>query len=177
MRTDAEIEAAAECLTKIRKSRPAFVEAQSILAAADAVAPPYDADVTKAVLQLKHRIDSRLNNYLSMMKPDYDDSITGFIEAWDIVHKSFGDPLAASPVLSTPANGWRTIESAPKDNSGVLVYCPHTGVNFVATAFWDTVANEWRLAFTGISNPPVKVGAPTHWHPIPAPPSQNRSTT
>ncbi len=38
---------------------------------------------------LKGCIDTCLNNYLCEMKPDMDDSITGFNEAWDEVRKLF----------------------------------------------------------------------------------------
>lgn len=38
---------------------------------------------------LKNRIDASLNAYLCEMKPDMDDSITGFNEAWDVVRKLF----------------------------------------------------------------------------------------
>lgn len=38
---------------------------------------------------IKNSLDMRLNNYLCEMKPDYDDSITGFNEAWDIARKMF----------------------------------------------------------------------------------------
>ena len=40
---------------------------------------------------MKERLDLRLNNCLCEMKPDYDDSITGFNEAWDIMRKTFAD--------------------------------------------------------------------------------------
>jgi len=56
------------------------------------------------IAKIKDRIDCRLNNYLCEMKPDYDDSITGFNEAWDIVRAVFKEeierselPLPASP--------------------------------------------------------------------------------
>jgi hypothetical protein len=53
---------------------------------------------TKLVLEkMKRRIDARLNDYLCEMKPDYDDSITGFNEAWDIVRKAFDEPIVLSP--------------------------------------------------------------------------------
>ena len=39
--------------------------------------------------QLKNKIDCRLNDYLCEMKPNYDDSITGFNEAWNIVRAVF----------------------------------------------------------------------------------------
>lgn len=45
------------------------------------------------IKRLKDRIDSRLNNYLCEMKEGYDDSITGFNEAWDLVRKAFLEAL------------------------------------------------------------------------------------
>jgi hypothetical protein len=40
---------------------------------------------------LKRRVDIRLNNYLCDMKPGYDDSITGFNEAWDVIREVFNE--------------------------------------------------------------------------------------
>ena len=45
------------------------------------------------IAALKRRLDYRLNDYLCEMKPDYDDSITGFNEAWSIVNKAFAEAL------------------------------------------------------------------------------------
>jgi hypothetical protein len=42
---------------------------------------------------LKNKIDAHLNDVLCEMKPEYDDSITGFNEAWDIVRKIFEEEL------------------------------------------------------------------------------------
>ena len=47
-----------------------------------------------ALARLRDGIDARLNNYLCGMTPNYDDSITGFNEAWDEVRKSFARALA-----------------------------------------------------------------------------------
>jgi hypothetical protein len=70
---------------------------------------------------------------------------------------------------------WQPIETAPKDNSAVLVYVPMRSVKFMATAFWDTVAGEWRVAWTGLHNKPsvIKDPEPTHWMPLPEPPITN----
>lgn len=38
---------------------------------------------------IKRKCDTRLNNYLVDMKPGYDDSITGFNEAWDVIRAVF----------------------------------------------------------------------------------------
>jgi len=43
--------------------------------------------------RIKGRIDAQLNNCLCEMKPGYDDSITGFNEAWDIVNKILKEEL------------------------------------------------------------------------------------
>lgn len=45
--------------------------------------------LTAELRDIKDRVDVRLNDYLCGMKPGYDDSITGFNEAWDIVRKTF----------------------------------------------------------------------------------------
>lgn len=53
------------------------------------------AELVAAIEGLKFRIDTRLNDWLCEMKPDYDDSIVGFNEAWDIVRKVFAAPILA----------------------------------------------------------------------------------
>lgn len=45
---------------------------------------------------LKYSIDHRLNERLVDMKPEWDDSVTGFNEAWDIVRKVFADAALAT---------------------------------------------------------------------------------
>ena len=42
---------------------------------------------------LKSVIENRLNNYLCDMKPNHDDSICGFNDAWDIVREAFNETL------------------------------------------------------------------------------------
>lgn len=42
-------------------------------------------------LEIKNRTDLRLDRYLCEMKPGYDDSITGFNEAWDVMRRMFGE--------------------------------------------------------------------------------------
>jgi len=46
------------------------------------------------IQELKNSLDHRLNEVLCEMKPDYDDSITGFNEAWDIMRKFFREKAA-----------------------------------------------------------------------------------
>lgn len=67
-------------------------------------------------------------------------------------------------------SNWQPIETAPKDNTAVLVHVPMKTINFVSTAFWDTTACEWRVAWVGIDNKPCVIKEPTHWQPLPQPP-------
>lgn len=48
----------------------------------------------EVIERLFRRIDYRMNDGLCGMKPNYDDSITGFNEAWDVMRKTFHDALA-----------------------------------------------------------------------------------
>lgn len=48
----------------------------------------------QALAALSAKIGSNLNDHLIEMKPDYDDSITGFNEAWDIVRKVLAEAAA-----------------------------------------------------------------------------------
>lgn len=43
--------------------------------------------------RVKERLDTRLNNILCNMQPGYDDSITGFNEAWDAVRKVLDEEI------------------------------------------------------------------------------------
>lgn len=53
-------------------------------------------EVARIMCELRSRISDRLNNVLCEMKPDCDDSIVGFNEAWDVVRKAFDEiPPAA----------------------------------------------------------------------------------
>lgn len=50
--------------------------------------------MTKKELEaLKSSLDTRLNDILCEMKPDYDDSIVGFNEAWDAMRKFFKERI------------------------------------------------------------------------------------
>jgi hypothetical protein len=67
------------------------VAIEAALAARDSV-----VIITGQTLErLKDKIDTQLNNCLCEMKEGYDDSITGFNEAWDIIRKIFDEALAA----------------------------------------------------------------------------------
>lgn len=75
---------------------------------------------------------------------------------------------------STPDSegGWRPIETAPKDGTDVLLHVdwqPLTVIGFYGTRTEDEAT--WRVAWDHAA---VRDGydEPTHWQPLPAPPSQ-----
>jgi hypothetical protein len=80
-------------LTTDPKAREAYIAVlyvQSSLAL-EAKEMKLAAEEAIQLTHLKEMIDARLNDHLCEMKPDYDDSIAGFNEAWDIVRKVFDD--------------------------------------------------------------------------------------
>jgi len=89
----------AELVRRLRDAAPADRFdglARLLLEASDALsrpAPGWDEELKR----LKDRIDTRLNDCLCEMEPDYDDSIVGFNEAWDIVRKVFADTMKKEP--------------------------------------------------------------------------------
>lgn len=112
--------------------------------------------------RLKDRIYARMDNYLCEMQPDYDDSITGFYEAWDVVRKLFDELLSAAPAAGAE-QGWRDISSAPNEGKCWVFGGRHTEPTLVsADGEW------WRYA-----KKDGHMSGPTHWAPfiIPPPPS------
>jgi hypothetical protein len=63
------------------------------------------------IARLKDRLDFRLNEYLCEMQPGYDDSITGFNEAWDVMRKLFAElPMRpASPTADAKESARRLL--------------------------------------------------------------------
>lgn len=76
-----------------------------------------------------------------------------------------------SAALSHPADGWRDIESAPKDGAEVLVWDEHSHI--ISQATWKDhhghfASGGWYDApYTGDSR---RLARPTHWRPLPAAP-------
>jgi hypothetical protein len=80
----------------------------------------------------------------------------------------------ALPVDGT-VNPWRPIETAPKDETEVLLYFPNgywaTGENMV-TGFWGGEPEEPAWYFSESDSKPMTAfgSCPTHWMPLPRPP-------
>ncbi len=77
----------------------------------------------------------------------------------------------ARAVLSREGEGWREIESAPTDGRSVLVFCPRAPDHG-----YERIRLTWRKdgKWQGANN---TSWPPTHWMPLPAPPSPIPDTT
>lgn len=64
------------------------------------------------------------------------------------------------------AEGWRSIESAPKDGSKVLIFSPLEGV---MSSYWEY---QWQ-GFPWRNAAELKRQEPTLWKPLPAPPKED----
>lgn len=51
---------------------------------------------------IRRRLSDRLNDHLCQMREGYDDSVSGFNEAWDVVRKLFDDMDAEQTVDAKP---------------------------------------------------------------------------
>ena len=78
-------------------------------------------------------------------------------------------------------DGWRPIETAPKDGSEVLLWIVHTGSDFNPEPFERLSVGYWERANTtpGFEHPArwerKWIGEPTHWQTMPQPPSPEAS--
>ena len=63
--------------------------------------------------------------------------------------------------------GWQPIETAPKDGTGILVYCQKSLTVPVTGGYWDDHPACQCWIAGGYMQ---KVFPPTHWMPLPAPP-------
>ena len=59
---------------------------------------------------------------------------------------------------------WRTIDSAPRDGTWVLLYSAAETLEPYGAGWWDQVAGTWIMASLGGYEP-------THWQPLPEPPA------
>lgn len=62
---------------------------------------------------------------------------------------------------------WRTIDSAPKDGTPLLLYVRWGGKRYRTVGRWNSHQRAW---LSEIFDTPIR---PTHWMPLPAPPGSD----
>lgn len=68
-------------------------------------------------------------------------------------------------------NEWQPIETAPRDGSRVLVWSKHYIWNGVYTAYWGRNGELNPFSWIGGHCRVSHIDHPTHWMPLPEPPS------
>ncbi|UYW33673.1 DUF551 domain-containing protein [Methylorubrum extorquens] len=130
-------------------------------------APAPDSTRTGAAESLREAIEE-LSAAVTAAHDDY--MSFGRYEGWNRINTAeqalcrlLEPALAARPEAPSDA-GWRDISTAPKDGSYVLGYGPHEsrGHYVDAISYWQ---DGWPIRFMH------GFGEPTHWMPLPTPPS------
>ena len=76
---------------------------------------------------------------------------------------------------SAPRGEWRTIDSAPKDGTSILLFCPGEGginVGHWSESLWVDQGGAW-IIYEARSD--TIVLNPSHWQSLPPPPSDEGS--
>jgi hypothetical protein len=70
-------------------------------------------------------------------------------------------------------HGWRPIETAPKDETPILAYCPNdlpTVYVIMWNSYMDTYRKKLYENWVEAGGEQYEVFYPTHWMPLPEPP-------
>lgn len=80
--------------------------------------------------------------------------------------------MTDSPPAQEKMMEWQPIETAPKDGTPILVCRVGYQAQQVAAVYWDwTFSRRYPWQFLTIADGHAK-GWPTHWMPLPPPPTQ-----
>jgi len=92
-------------------------------------------------------------------------------ESWPVSVGTDETAVIIDPaLLDDVPRGWRTIDNAPRDGTNIDVWCPEPGGGYrIANAWWCSALQKWRTyGDSGIA----WAHEPTHWRPLPLPPTE-----
>ncbi len=102
------------------------------------------------------------------------------IEEYDAANRREEEAIERAAALRSPADGWRTIKSAPKDRRILLGKI--VGHPAHPTALWWAVLGNWSTQWNNWSDgiEPSGLADPTHWAeppaiPLPSPPAEEKT--
>ena len=107
---------------------------------------------------LFERAASRITGLESQLAQSFDAADVATAAA-----SGFRDGVASVAPPTAQAEGWRSMETAPRDGTEVLANTAGLGR---AVVYWDDEEHKWG---TGLGY--LDRGAPTHWMPLPPPPT------
>ena len=71
---------------------------------------------------------------------------------------------------------WKTIDSAPKDGTSILLWCPYADKSgtIVVGEFWVRAwaSSDWKIDYSTMVI--LDAPDPTHWMPLPEPPEADQ---
>lgn len=133
------------------------------------------ADAITTLRDENERMREALEKIASGEEEEYDEELRApVIVPMDAERLSDIARAALSALPRAEADdGWRTIESAPKDGTRLLVF--GGGADKVEVCAWCERVGAWDLDHTMLEdwdNQPDGYSRPSHWRPLPAPPTQ-----
>lgn len=73
------------------------------------------------------------------------------------------------------SGGWLPIETAPKDGTEVLLFCPDDQPQIVSCKYWLGYSPGWMFTDDTLANIAEEGPEnPTHWQPLPEPPGADQ---
>jgi len=139
---------------------PVVIKRTEALTAAAALCEAHAAPVDEAKERAEFEVWYRERFWNVNLARDERGYHKGFVEDDWQVWKA-----ARSDARAKVAEAWQPIESAPKDRKARLVYVPDN--KCIYEVYWDEVRLMW-ITFGGGCVLPYE---PTHWQPLPPPPT------
>lgn len=106
------------------------------------------------------------------MSEEHVEAVEKAIADAEFLYAEYGDTAArlAEVAEYLRSQGWRTMESAPKDALSILLALPN-GLVRVKAGFWRNSHQHWGwYASPGLKA--ERANQPTHWMPLPAAPGE-----
>lgn len=131
----------------------------------------------QAMYVKEHKTVSRIWDALGI--ESYEDAQGKTI--WELVEQQRADNARLRAELAA-ATEWRAIETAPKDTDILVLFMnnPRGGYPVYALGRFETLFNEWEIADIGCDTGATLANEmncpPTHWMPLPLPPSSQGSS-
>lgn len=144
---------------------------------------PNDRELVEQIAAMKEdlrsecrkRVDAEIAVYMLLKKVRGEAPAEGAVEFAEKVLENINEESA----LSAGLEGWRPIETAPKDETDVLLYFPLEGLSDthpkIVIGWWRQNDHWPETSGWVFQNRAVRAYSdayqPTHWRPLPAPPS------
>jgi hypothetical protein len=80
--------------------------------------------------------------------------------------------IVSEELLAGVVPGWKTIDSAPKDGTVILIWCPLMAGEKMHIVRWNGMRGRFPWEPPGGESSAIAAKMPTHWLPLPLPPAE-----